>query len=101
MRASLDKGTTTATDATDVLGWTATPMIVGTRLYSTIAGAAPDGLADCRITVHRAWTIGQLFPPAFYTSHPTDPKQADEVQVYTNGQWRFYWLHNNSTLSFR
>ena len=62
--------------------------------YNTRSGALPANLAGDTMALHRHWTLAQLFPPAGFAA-TADRTTADQVQLFTEGQWIIYWLNND------
>ena len=63
--------------------------------FNTITGAAPASLVGGRVALHRHWTLDSLFPPDQFGAGALQ-SEADEVQVFAGGQWRIYWLYDDS-----
>ncbi len=62
--------------------------------YNTLTGALPATLAGDTIVLRRHWTLGELFPAESFGG-TDDPETADQVQLFTDGQWTIYWLYDD------
>ncbi|MEO5915832.1 MAG: SdrD B-like domain-containing protein [Luteolibacter sp.] len=68
--------------------------------YNTLSGALPATLAGDTIVLRRHWTLGELFPADGFGA-TDDPATADQVQLFTDGQWTIYWLYDDGVSAHR
>ena len=69
-------------------------LFVNAPPYNTSAGTLPANLAGDTMIVRRHWTLGELFPAASFGG-TDDPTTADQIQLFTAGQWSIYWLYDD------
>ncbi|MES2440976.1 MAG: SdrD B-like domain-containing protein [Verrucomicrobiota bacterium] len=62
--------------------------------YNTRLGAPPSDLAGDTIVLRRHWNLGEVFPAVSFGA-TDDRNTADQVQLFTDGQWTFYWLYDD------
>ncbi|MES2477264.1 MAG: carboxypeptidase regulatory-like domain-containing protein [Verrucomicrobiota bacterium] len=65
--------------------------------FNTRLGAPVANLVGDTVVLRRHWTLGELFPPNGFgaTGNPTT---ADQIQIFANGAWSFYWLYDNGVV---
>ncbi len=68
--------------------------------FNTLTGALPVSLAGDQIVVRRHWTLAEMFPPSGFGA-TDDRNTADQVQLFSNGQWKIFWLYDDGTLPIR
>ncbi|MEO5714797.1 MAG: SdrD B-like domain-containing protein [Luteolibacter sp.] len=71
-----------------------------TAPFNTLTGALPASLAGDQIVIRRHWTLGEMFPPSGFGA-TADRNTADQVQLFTNGQWIIFWLYDDGVLPAR
>ena len=62
--------------------------------HNTLAGALPATLAGDTFVLRRHWTLGEVFPVAGWTAAAIQT-DADQIQLYAEGDWTSYWLNEN------
>ena len=65
--------------------------------FNTMLGVAPNDLVGGRVALHRHWTLDTLFPPDQFGAGKNQ-SESDEVQIFSGGQWRIYWLYADTDL---
>ncbi len=65
--------------------------------YNTRSGGLPADAGEQKVALHRHWTLAQLFPPAGMVA-TADRTTADQIQLFSDGQWVLYWLRDNGVL---
>jgi large repetitive protein len=66
-----------------------------TAPFNTLIGAPPGSLVGDTVALRRHRTLDGVFPPGSFGATGSD-ETADEVQVFVDGMWKFYWLYDEN-----
>lgn len=64
-----------------------------TAPFNTLTGAPPGSLVGDTVVLRRHRTLDGVFPPTAFGATGSD-ETADELQVFVDGIWKFYWLYD-------
>jgi hypothetical protein len=66
-----------------------------TAPFNTLTGEPLGSLVGDTVALRRHRTLDGIFPPGSFGATGSD-ETADEVQVFVDGMWKFYWLYDEN-----